>query len=91
MESNSATSRATIEHFVLGHVSFYFNIGRTEVAPMPTDPEGEGPGIRYRFRAFPFEEPAESGVTELFATATSTQLSKTTSGPTSRGHESSDV
>jgi hypothetical protein len=40
MESNSATSRATIEHFVLGHVSFYFNIGRTEVAPMPTDPEG---------------------------------------------------
>jgi len=59
MESNSATSKATIEHFVLGHVSFYFNIGRTEIAPVPTDPEGKDTGIRYRFRAFPFEEPAE--------------------------------
>jgi hypothetical protein len=59
MESNSTTSRQTIEHFVLGHVSFYYNTGRTEVQPIPTDSEGEGPGIRYRFRAFPFEEPFE--------------------------------
>jgi hypothetical protein len=59
MESNSATSTATIEHFVLGHVSYYYNTGRTEVQPIPTDPEGVAPGIRYRFRAFPFEEPFE--------------------------------
>ncbi len=48
-----------IEHFRIGHVAFYFNIGRTEVQPIPTDAEGFGPGIRYRFGAFPFEEPAE--------------------------------
>jgi hypothetical protein len=48
-----------IEQFAIGHVAFYFNTGRTEVKPTPTDAEGLGPGIRYRFGAFPFEQPAE--------------------------------
>ena len=48
-----------IEHFEVGHFAFYNNVGRTEVAPVPTDPEATGPGIRYRFGAFPFLEPAE--------------------------------
>ena len=48
-----------IEHFSIGHFAFYNNMGRTEVPPIPTDPEATGAGIRYRFGAFPFLEPAE--------------------------------
>ncbi|MGO9606841.1 MAG: DUF1329 domain-containing protein [Candidatus Binataceae bacterium] len=40
-------------------MAFYYNIGRTEVPPIPTDPEAGGPGIRYRYGSFPFLEPAE--------------------------------
>src|SRR5216684_1322203 len=43
----------------IGHFAFYNNVGRTEVPPIPTDPEATGAGIRYRFGAFPFLEPAE--------------------------------
>jgi len=59
LASYSATSGEPIEHFRIGHVSFYSYIGRTEVQPIPTDPDGASTGIRYRFGAFPFEEPAE--------------------------------
>lgn len=55
----SSTSPGPIEHFTIGHFAFYNNIGRTEVQPIPTDPEANGAGIRYRFGAFPFIEPAE--------------------------------
>jgi hypothetical protein len=48
-----------IAHFTIGHFAFYNNVGRTEVPPIPTDPEATGAGIRYRFGAFPFIEPAE--------------------------------
>jgi hypothetical protein len=48
-----------VEHFQIAHFSFYNNIGRTEVQPIPTDPEATGPGIRYKFGAFPFLEPSE--------------------------------
>lgn len=48
-----------VEHFTIGHFAFYNNIGRTEVQPVPTDPEGTEVGIRYRFAAYPFLEPAE--------------------------------
>ena len=48
-----------VEHFSIGHFAFYNSMGRTEVAPMPTDAEATGAGIRYRFGAFPFLEPAE--------------------------------
>lgn len=46
-------------HFTIGHFGFYNNIGRTEVPPLPTDPEANDAGIRYRFGAFPFLEPQE--------------------------------
>jgi hypothetical protein len=59
LESYSAASAAPLEHFRIGHVAFYFNLGRTEVPPTPVDQEGTEAGIRYRFGAFPFEEPAE--------------------------------
>ena len=48
-----------VEHFTIGHFAFYNNIGRTEVQPIPTDPEANSSGIRYRFGAFPFIEPTE--------------------------------
>jgi hypothetical protein len=40
------------------HVALYNNIGRTEVPPIPADPDGDISGIRYRFGAFPVLEPA---------------------------------
>jgi uncharacterized protein DUF1329 len=54
-----STSADPVEHFVIGHFAFYNSMGRTEVAPIPTDTEATGAGIRYRFGAFPFLEPAE--------------------------------
>jgi hypothetical protein len=49
----------TIEHLAIGHLAFYNNMGRTEVNPIPTDPEAIGASIRYRFGAFPFLDPEE--------------------------------
>jgi len=57
-QANSSAS-GPVEHFVVGHFAFYNSMGRTEVAPIPTDAEATGAGIRYRFGAFPFLEPAE--------------------------------
>ncbi len=48
-----------VEHFTIGHFAFYNNVGRIEVPPVPTDPEATEAGIRYRFGAYPFLEPAE--------------------------------
>ena len=56
--ANSPTP-GPVEHFTIGHFAFYNSMGRTEVAPIPTDSEVAGAGIRYRFGAFPFLEPAE--------------------------------
>ena len=57
LASFSPVSVGPAEQFRIGHVSLYSNVGRTEISPIPTDPSG--PGIRYRFGAYPFEEPAE--------------------------------
>jgi hypothetical protein len=59
IDSYRGSSGEVVEHFEIGHFAFYNNIGRVEVAPMPTDPEADGPGIRYRFGAFPFLDPEE--------------------------------
>ncbi|HEY2662968.1 MAG TPA: DUF1329 domain-containing protein [Candidatus Binataceae bacterium] len=48
-----------VEHFTIGNVGFYNNTGRTEVDPIPTNPEATSAGIRYRFGAYPFLEPSE--------------------------------
>ena len=48
-----------VEHFTIGNVGFYNNTGRTEIDPLPTNPEATGAGIRYRFGAYPFLEPSE--------------------------------
>src|SRR5258708_8306649 len=49
-----------VEHFTIGNVGFYNNIGRTEVNPIPTDPEAATPNIRYRFGAYPFLQPSQT-------------------------------
>src|SRR5271163_4884250 len=54
-----STPADPVEHFTIGNVGFYNNTGRTEVNPLPTDPEATSSGIRYRFGAYPFLEPAE--------------------------------
>jgi Protein of unknown function (DUF1329) len=60
-ESHAADPRASdsIEHFTIGHFALYNNIDRTEVAPMPTDPDAIASGIRYRFAVYPILEPSE--------------------------------
>ncbi len=51
-------SASPIAHFTIGHFAFYNNVGRTEVQPIPTDPEATGAGIRYLFASYPFLEPS---------------------------------
>jgi hypothetical protein len=47
-----------LSYYTVGHFAFYNNIGRIEVPPIPTDPDGEKSGLRYRFGFFPFLEPS---------------------------------
>jgi Protein of unknown function (DUF1329) len=47
-----------VGYFTVGHFAFYNNIGRIEVPPVPTDPDGAASGIRYRFGFYPFLEPS---------------------------------
>src|SRR5215469_5325899 len=59
-ESHTADPHASdsIEHFTIGHFALYNNIDRTEVAPMPIDPDVIASGIRYRFAVYPILEPS---------------------------------
>ncbi len=47
-----------LSYYTVGHFAFYNNIGRIEVPPIPTDPDGVASGIRYRFGFYPFMEPS---------------------------------
>ncbi len=47
-----------LSFYTVGHFAFYNNIGRIEVPPIPTDPDGAASGIRYRFGFYPFLEPS---------------------------------
>ncbi len=57
--SHRAGSADEIEHFTFGHLGFYKYVGRTEVAPMPIDPDILKTGIASRAGAYPVLEPAE--------------------------------
>jgi len=46
-----------MSYYTVGHFAFYNNIGRTEVPPMPIDPDFLASGVRYRFAFYPFLEP----------------------------------
>jgi len=43
----------------IGHLGAYYEIGRTEVEPMPTDPDFKRTGIWWRAAAYPVIAPAE--------------------------------
>jgi hypothetical protein len=47
-----------VSYFTVGHFAFYNNIGRIEVAPVPTDPDAQASGIRFRFGYYPLLEPS---------------------------------
>ncbi len=57
--SHRAGSSNEIEHFTFGHLGAYKYVGRTEVAPMPMDPDVLKTGIVARDGAYPILEPAE--------------------------------
>jgi len=57
--SHRASSSNEIEHFTFGHLGYYNSVGRTEVAPMPMDPDVLKTGIAAHTGAFPILEPAE--------------------------------
>jgi len=55
-----SSSAEPVDQIIIGHFAFYSNTGRTEVPPIPTDPDfGASNGIRYRFAAYPFLAPSE--------------------------------
>jgi hypothetical protein len=55
-----STSAEPAERIIIGHFAYYSNIGRTEIPPIPTDPDfAASDEIRYRFAAYPFLEPSE--------------------------------
>jgi hypothetical protein len=57
--SHRARSANELEHFTFGHLGFYNSVGRTEVAPMPLDPDVMKTGVASRSGVFPILEPSE--------------------------------
>jgi hypothetical protein len=57
--SHRAGSADEIEQFTFGHFGSYKYVGRTEVAPMPVDPDVLKTGIASRAGVYPVLEPAE--------------------------------
>ena len=45
-------------HSTVGHIAWYNNIGRTEVLPIPRDPNALTTGVRYRYSVGPVIEPS---------------------------------
>ncbi len=57
--SHRAGSADPVEHFTFGHLGFYKYVGRTEVAPVPTDMDVFKTGIVFRAGAYPVLDPPE--------------------------------
>ena len=58
--AGGSASSDPVERILIGHFAYYSNLGRTEVPPIPTDPDFTASGgIRYRFAAYPFLEPTD--------------------------------
>ena len=57
--SHRAGSADEIEHFTFGNLGMYNSVGRTEVDPLPTDPDVLNTGIQSRSGAYPVLEPSE--------------------------------
>jgi hypothetical protein len=48
-----------LSHFLIGHLATYNAMGRTEVNPMPIDPDFLRSQIGFRLAAYPYLEPAD--------------------------------
>jgi hypothetical protein len=48
-----------IDYQLIGHYGAYNEVGRTEVEPLPTDPDYKISNIMFRWRAFPWLSPAQ--------------------------------
>ncbi len=57
---NPGREQSLIVESEVAHLAGYFNIGRTEVQPLPIDPDFPKSGIWFRAAAYPFISPAES-------------------------------
>jgi len=55
---DKTSTGSPLSYFTVGHFAFYNNIGRIEVPPIPTDPDGAQSGVLYRFGFYPFLEPS---------------------------------
>ncbi len=44
---------------MIGHLGVYFELGRTEVEPLPADPDFKATGVLWRAAAYPIIQPAE--------------------------------
>jgi len=58
-----------VEHFSIGHLGFYKYVGRTEVAPTPTDWDVLKTGIALRAGAYPVLANASWPFKRMFETA----------------------
>jgi hypothetical protein len=59
ISSHRPDSADAIEDFVVGHLGFYKNVGRIEVAPVPRDNDLYETGLAYRAGVFPILDPPE--------------------------------
>ena len=68
-----------IDYQMIGHYGAYNTVGRTEVDPMPTDPEYKQSNIMFRARAFPLAVATERCVVpERCVIATAIRIAPTT-------------
>jgi len=58
-EGGRSSNATALSHFLIGHLATYAALGRTEVNPMPGDPDVLTNGIAFRFASYPYLEPAE--------------------------------
>jgi hypothetical protein len=56
----SGGSGRVLSHFLIGHLATYSEVGRTEVNPMPVDPDFINTQLTFRMGAFPYLEPSDA-------------------------------
>jgi hypothetical protein len=56
---NPGAAQTQLLNVLIGHLGVYAEIGRTEVEPLPVDPDFKTTGILWRAAAYPIIQPAE--------------------------------
>ncbi len=57
--TNPGGPQKMLDYSEIGHLAGYYNIGRTEVEPLPADPDLKASGVWWRETAYPVISPAE--------------------------------